>query len=109
MVEQTSQLDSIFRSLADPIRRDILNRVTKRELSVGELVEKYEVSFAAISKHLKVLERANLILKRKEGKKYMVALAPEAFEEAHEYLEQYRQMWESRYNKLEAILKEDKK
>ena len=76
------------------------------ELSVGELVEKYEVSFAAISKHVKVLEKANLIHKRKEGQKYMVTLAPEVLAEADRYLEQYRQMWESRYDKLEAILKE---
>ena len=106
MVEQALQLDTIFHSLADPIRRDILHRVMECELSVGELVEKYEVSFAAISKHLKVLEKANLIHKRKEGQKYMVTLAPEALAEADRYLEQYRQMWESRYDKLEIMLKE---
>jgi len=53
-----------------------------------------------------VLEKANLIHKRKEGQKYMVTLAPEALAEADKYLEQYRQMWESRYDKLGAILKE---
>lgn len=106
MVEQTIELDNIFHSLSDPIRRDILRRVMHCELSVGELVEKYEVSFAAISKHIKVLEKANLIHKRKEGKKYMVALAPETLEEADRYLEQYHQMWESRYSKLDTLLKE---
>lgn len=105
MVEQTMQLDAIFHSLSDPIRRDILQRVSLSELSVGELVEKYEVSFAAISKHIKVLEKANLIRKRKEGKKYMVALSPEAIKSADEYLEQYRLMWESRYDKLDTLLK----
>jgi len=108
MVEQTVQLDNIFHSLADPIRRDILRRVMECELSVSELVEKYSVSFAAISKHLKVLEKAQLIQKRKEGKKYMVALAPGALEEADRYLEQYRRMWEGRYNKLDALLQEGK-
>jgi DNA-binding transcriptional ArsR family regulator len=106
MVEQTLQLDSVFHSLADPTRRDILRRVMRHELSVGELVEKYEVSFAAISKHIKVLEKATLIRKRREGKRYMVALAPEALHEANKYLEQYRQMWESRYEKLDSLLKE---
>ncbi len=106
MVEQTLQLDDIFHSLADPIRRDILRRVMECELSVGELVEKYQVSFAAISKHIKVLEKANLVHKRKEGKKYMVALRPETLEEVDKYLEQYRTMWESRYNKLDSLLKE---
>jgi len=105
MVEQTLQLDSIFHSLADPIRRDMLRRVMQRELSVGELVQKYEVSFAAISKHVKVLEKANLIRKRKEGKKYMITLAPDTLQQADKYLDQYRNMWESRYNKLETILK----
>ena len=106
MVEQAIQLDNIFHCLADPIRRYILRRVMQYELSVGELVDKYDVSFAAISKHLKVLESAKLIRKRKEGKKYMVALAPEALKEADEYLEQYRQMWESRFTKLDALLQE---
>lgn len=106
MVEQTMQLDAIFHSLSDPIRRDILRRVMKCELSVGELVDRYHVSFAAISKHIKVLEKANLVRKRKEGKKYMVALRPETLEEADKYLEQYRLIWESRYDKLDSLLKE---
>lgn len=107
MVEYTLQLDSIFSSLADPTRRDILARVARAEYSVGELVALYDVSFAAISKHLKVLESARLITKRKEGKKHMIALAPGALRSADEYLEQYRRTWQSRYDKLDALLKED--
>lgn len=107
MVEYPLTLDSIFSSLADPTRRDILLHVSRRELSVGELVKKYDVSFAAISKHLKVLEKANLIYKRKEGKKQMVTLAPDALRSADEYLEQYRQMWQGRHDKLAALLTEE--
>lgn len=107
MVEYTFQLDSIFGSLADGTRRDILQRVARAEYSVGELVAHYDMSFAAISKHLKVLEAANLIRKRKEGKKHMVSLAPGALKSADEYLEQYRQMWQQRFNQLEALIKED--
>lgn len=107
MVEQTLQLDTIFHSLADPTRRDMLARVARSELSVGELVEKYDISFAAISKHLSVLEKAKLVVKRREGKKQMVTLAPGALMTADEYLEQYRQIWEQKFNKLDAILKED--
>lgn len=107
MVEYTLQLDSIFSSLADPTRRDILQHVSRRELSVGDLVKKYDVSFAAISKHLKVLEKANLITKRKEGKKQMVTLAPGALKSADEYLEQYRQMWQSRHDKLQTLLRDE--
>lgn len=104
MVEYTLQLDSVFASLSDPIRRDILSRISRGELSVSELAEDYPVSFAAISKHLKVMERANLITKRKEGKKQMISLAPAALMPADKYLEQYRHMWQSRYDKLEALI-----
>jgi DNA-binding transcriptional ArsR family regulator len=107
MVEQAFVLDSIFHSLADPTRRDILARVARAELSVSELVDKYDVSFAAISKHLNVLEKAKLIVKRREGKRHMVTLAPGALMTADEYLEQYRQMWEQKFNKLDQILKEE--
>jgi DNA-binding transcriptional ArsR family regulator len=104
MVEYITPLDNIFASLSDPTRRDILARVARGELSVGELAENYSVSFAAISKHLKVMERAKLIVKRKEGKKHMVSLAPDALRSADEYLEQYRRMWQSRYDKLEMLI-----
>ena len=107
MVEYSLQLDNIFHSLSDPIRRDIIEHVAEREQTVSELVARYEVSFAAISKHLKVLEKAKLITKRKEGRKYMVTAAPAALKEADEYLEQYRCMWEGRFNKLETLLKEE--
>lgn len=105
MVEYTLQLDSIFASLSDPTRRDILSRVAQTELSISDLVKNYDISFAAISKHLKVMEHAKLIVKRKEGKKQMISLAPEALASADEYLEQYRRMWQSRYDKLDALIK----
>lgn len=105
MVEYTAQLDSVFASLADPTRRDILARVARAELSIGDLVERYNLTFAAISKHLMVMERANLIVKRREGRKQMVTLAPDALKSADEYLEQYRQMWQSRYDKLDELIK----
>ncbi len=107
MVERTIELDNIFASLADPTRRDILARVARGELSVGDIANSYDISLAAISKHLNVLERAKLIIKRREGKKQMVTLAPDALMSADEYLEQYRQMWEQKFNKLDAILMED--
>lgn len=106
MVEYTSELDTIFGSLADPTRRDILERVAQAEYSISELVQQYQISFAAVSKHVKILEQAKLIIKRKEGKKHMVTIAPYALQSADEYLERYRQMWESRYNKLENLLNE---
>ncbi len=107
MVKYSANLDSLFHSLSDPIRRDILYRVASNEHSVGELVASYKVSFAAISKHLKVLEKARLIHKRKEGKKHMITLAPRTLKKADEYLEQYRKMWQSRHDKLEVLLQQE--
>lgn len=106
MVERTIELDSIFSSLADPTRRDILARVARGELSVGDIAACYDISFAAISKHLTVLEKAKLIIKRREGKRQMVTLAPDALQSADEYLEQYRQMWEQKFTKLDELLTE---
>jgi DNA-binding transcriptional ArsR family regulator len=105
MVEYSLQLDTLFSSLSDPTRRDILSRVALGEQSIGELVKRYEVSFAAISKHLMIMERAKLIIKRKDGRKQMISLAPDALKSADEYLEQYRQMWQGRYDKLDALIK----
>ena len=106
MVKHPMHLDTVFHSLSDPIRRDILERVTHKEWSVGELGELHEVSFAAVSKHVKVLEEAGLIKKRKEGRHHMISLAPKALKEADAYLERYRRMWQSRYDKLDALLKD---
>jgi DNA-binding transcriptional ArsR family regulator len=107
MVEYTFPLDSIFGSLADPTRRDILQRVAAQELSVSEVALPYDMSLAAISKHLKILEKARLIIKRRKGKEQLVTLAPQAFADASEYLESYRQYWEGRFDALETLLNKE--
>lgn len=104
MVEYSLRLDSVFASLADPTRRDILARVARKELTVTELASAYSTSLAAISKHLKVLEKAQLIVKRRDGKKQLVSLSPTALMSADEYLEQYRQLWQSRFDKLDTLI-----
>lgn len=108
MVECTRSLDSIFGSLADPTRRDILRRVAKKELSVSEVAQPYDLTLAAISKHLKILENAKLIIKRRRGKQQLVQLAPHAFKDAAEYLEWYQRLWEDRLDSLEEYLKKGK-
>jgi DNA-binding transcriptional ArsR family regulator len=107
MVEYTIQLDNIFASLSDPIRRDIITRVALREYSVGELVARHQVSFAAISKHLKVLEAAQLIIKRKEGKKHMVRANPAALKSAEEYLRKFQALWDDRFDRMAIIIEEE--
>jgi DNA-binding transcriptional ArsR family regulator len=109
MVEYVLSLDSIFGSLSDPTRRDILQRVTGRELTVSEIASHYDLTFAAVSKHLKVLERARLISKRRRGKEQMVTVSPRALAVADEYLEQYRLLWESRFDRLEVLLEQEQR
>jgi DNA-binding transcriptional ArsR family regulator len=93
MVEYTPQLDSIFNSLADPTRRDILLRLRAGHLNVSEIAEPYTISFAAISKHLKILETANLIIKRKVGRERYVEFSPEAMHQVARYMHQYDALW----------------
>lgn len=104
MIERNARLDSIFGSLADTTRRDILRRVAGRELSVGEIAASYDVSFAAISKHLIVLEHARLVTKRREGKLQIVSLSPAALTDAAKHIDRYRDIWESRLDRLEKYL-----
>jgi DNA-binding transcriptional ArsR family regulator len=107
MVEYTLNLDSIFSSLSDPTRRDILRRVSEQQLSVGAIARPYDLTFAAVSKHLKVLETAKLIIKRRQGKEQIVSLAPQALADAAEYLDWYRQFMEVRYDSLANYLSKE--
>jgi DNA-binding transcriptional ArsR family regulator len=106
MVEYTLSLDSIFSSLADPTRRDILRRLITQELSISELAKPYDITFAAVSKHLKVLERAQLIIKKRRGKEQMVQVSPLALKDAADYLESYRLLWDERFQSIDKLLKE---
>lgn len=105
MVEHTLQLDSIFGSLSDATRRDILKRVAKKELSVSEVAKPYDLTLAAVSKHLKILEKAKLVVKRRKGKKQFVKMSPAAIKDAAEYLKRYEDMWNDRFDSLEKYLK----
>jgi DNA-binding transcriptional ArsR family regulator len=105
MVERQIRLDSIFGSLADPTRRDILKRVSRRELSVGDIAKPYDLTLQAISKHLTVLEKAKLIRKRRKGREQFVSLSPAGLKDADIYLQKYRELWEERLDRLEAFLK----
>jgi len=104
MVEYILNLNSIFGALSDPTRRDILSRVGDKELSISEIAKFYQLTFAAISKHLNVLEKAHLILKRRQGKQQLVQLAPAALKDASEYLKHYESLWNDRLDSLEQYL-----
>ena len=106
---ETDLLNHVFQSLADATRRDILKRVANREMSVGEIAKRYNLTFAAVSKHLKVLERAKLIVKRREGKQQFVQLAPATIQQATSFLDDYQKLWEDRFDSLDAYLQKIQK
>lgn len=107
MVEYTLQLDDIFSSLADATRRDILRRVMAKELTVGEIAQPYDMSLAAISKHLKILEAARLVIKRRQGKQQLVKASPETLEQAAQYLNDYQALWNDRHDMMEELLNKE--
>lgn len=107
MVEYLLKLNNVFGSLADPTRRDILQRVAYSELTVSEISEPYDMSLAAVSKHLKILEKAKLIVKRRHGKQQLVTLAPQALASAEEYLQWYRQFMGTQLDSLDNYLNKE--
>jgi DNA-binding transcriptional ArsR family regulator len=104
-----SQLDATFAALADPTRRAILARLASGEASVSELAEPFDMSQPAISKHLKVLERAGLVSMGKDAQRRPRRLEARPLAEATRWLEGYRQFWEESYRRLDVLLGEMKK
>jgi DNA-binding transcriptional ArsR family regulator len=97
-------LDQLFGALADPTRRDILARVMDADASVSELAAHYDMSFAAVQKHVAVLERARLVIKRKDGRAQRVAGNPDALRRAARLLAQFEQRWQLRVVRLDELL-----
>jgi DNA-binding transcriptional ArsR family regulator len=106
MVNDTSErLTTVFSALADPTRRAILERLARGEASGTELARPFSISVPAISKHLRVLEQAELILHRKDGRTHRFRLAARPMQEAAAWLEHYRQFWEEQFDSLDAYLR----
>lgn len=105
---EPAQLDAIFAALADPTRRAILMRLAQGEATVTELAEPFDISLPAISKHLKVLERAGLVTRGKEAQFRPVRLEVDRLKGAYEWLERYSAMWEERFDRLDTLLQEIK-
>jgi DNA-binding transcriptional ArsR family regulator len=102
--DSTQQLDRAFAALADPTRRDLVARLSVSDATVGELAEPYDVSFQAISKHVKVLEEAGLVTRSKDAQRRPVHLNREAFDPMTQWIERYRREAEERYRRLDALL-----
>jgi DNA-binding transcriptional ArsR family regulator len=100
------QLSSTFAALADPTRRAILARLATGECSVTELCEPFEMSMPAVSKHLRVLERAGLIARGREAQWRPCRIEAAPLKQVAEWTEQYRQIWETKFDNLELYLQE---
>jgi len=106
MVEQ--RLDATFQALADPTRRGMLATLALGEKSIGELAEPYAMSFAGAAKHVKVLETAGLVARRKVGRTQLCSLQAGPLGEADAWLKQWEQFWNVRLDRLEALIKAEK-
>jgi len=106
MNRHADRLDATFAALADPTRRAILARLALSEASVRELTGPFQMSQPAISKHLKVLERAGLVSYGREAQKRPRRLEAKPLAEANEWLERYRRYWEQNFQRLDAVLEE---
>jgi DNA-binding transcriptional ArsR family regulator len=100
----SDRLDATFAALADPTRRAILARLASGEASVNELVEPFSMTQPAISKHLKVLERAGLISRGRDAQRRPRRFEAKPFAEATEWLEKYRRIWAANFQRLDALL-----
>lgn len=106
MVER---LDATFHALADPTRRGMLASLALGERSIGALAEPYAMSFAGAAKHVKVLEEAGLVARRKVGRTQLCSLAPGPLAEADAWLRQWEGFWNVRLSRLEAMIAQDER
>src|SRR5258708_39764608 len=105
-VRQANRLNATFAALADPTRRAILRRLASSEASVMDLARPFKMSQPAISKHLRVLERAGLISRGRDGQRRPCRIEARPLAEADEWLENYRRFWEENFQRLDALLDE---
>ena len=97
-------LDDVFRALADPTRRDILRRSVRTEPSVSRLAEAYPMSFAAVQKHVAVLERAGLVTKQRSGRRKVVRTHVEGLRAAQRLLDRYEELWRGRIDRMTDLI-----
>jgi len=108
MVEYTDTLDKTFHALAHPIRREMLAHLTHKRFTVLEMAQLFDLSLNGVSKHLKVLEQAELIHREIQGRTHYCSLEAERLHEAAEWLDYYRHFWEGRLDALESFLEKKK-
>ncbi len=100
-------LTAAFSALADPTRRAVLERLSEGEATVGELAAPLQMSLPAVSKHLKVMERAGLLQRRREGRRHIMSLDAGPMSAATEWLDHYRRFWEGNFDRLAEYLEQE--
>lgn len=105
-IKEVAQLDTVFAALADPTRRAILTRLASGEASVNEIAAPFEMSQPAVSKHLKVLERAGLVMRGADRQRRPARLNAAPMKEAIAWLEEFRKFWSSSFDQLDDLLNE---
>jgi DNA-binding transcriptional ArsR family regulator len=106
---ESPQLDRIFHALSDTTRRSILREIAGKELAVSEIAQPYRMSLAAVSKHLKVLESADLIAREKRGSFQFVRTNPIPMKQAHHWLSHYERFWNERLDQFERYFRDKQK
>jgi DNA-binding transcriptional ArsR family regulator len=99
-----AEVDRLFRALADATRRDIVRRTLRDEIRVSDLADDYSMSFAAVQKHVAVLERAGLVEKRRAGRERFVSAVPDRLATARALLRELEELWRARVGQLDALL-----
>ena len=104
----TSELNKVFSALSDPNRRKILEMLNQDDSTLLELASSFDVSFQAISKHLKVLEDAQLLTKEKQGKYYICKYHPDKLKDAVDWISKHHKFWQNNFDRLDSFLSENK-
>jgi DNA-binding transcriptional ArsR family regulator len=102
----TDELDVTFMALADATRRAIINRLSQGPFTVSELAEPFDISLPAVSKHLKILENAGLLERRRDGRVHLCSLKAEPMKEAADWIAKYQRFWDERLDALDSYFKE---
>jgi DNA-binding transcriptional ArsR family regulator len=103
MVKQSAILDGVFGALSDPVRRDIVERLTRGELTAGAISARFSISQPAVSKHLKVLERCGLVKRTIVGREHHLRLAPRAMQTASQWIDRQQAFWNASFDRLDQL------
>ena len=94
----------VFQAIADPVRRDILNMLTRKQLNLNSIAENFDISRPAISQHIKILTECGLVVINQQGRERYCYLQPKKMSEVADWLQPFRKLWEERYSKLDSLL-----